>query len=187
VSFSRYGVGSSLDASSRSRGDAKCLSHTITESNTPYTANDLGDPRIMSLRIDGDCVVGELCQLASLGHRVGHGESLAQADVRGRIIQQTRLTKGLTVLLIRVCMKLGAAGFPIFFVIVLQFPPQLARRSATQGFDGCGQPVHRCICPSPYFPMVMSFSKNYNRIFVSSETWQMSNGSTYAPGWGQPG
>jgi hypothetical protein len=41
-------------------GRARTLSassHTRTELDTPYTANDLGDPRIMSLRTDDEQVV----------------------------------------------------------------------------------------------------------------------------------
>jgi hypothetical protein len=69
--------------------------------------------------------------------------------------------------LIRVCMKAGAADIPIFFVIALLFSPQLARRSTTQGFDGRGQSVHRCICLSLYFMIMMilttmSFSEIHN-------------------------
>jgi hypothetical protein len=78
-----------------------------------------------------------------------------------------RDTEGLTMSLIRLCMKAGAADFPIFFVIALLFSPQLARRSTTQGFDGRGQSVHQCICLSLYFMITiilitMSFSKHSN-------------------------
>ena len=106
--------------------------HLIQEQilNTLFTANDLGHPRIMGLRTGEERVVGELCQL--LGHRVGHRGCLAQAGVRGGIIQQTRLTKGLTVSLIGVCMKVGAAGFPILFVIALLFPPTCSPFSNTR-------------------------------------------------------
>jgi hypothetical protein len=78
--FIRMGWHPSLDASSGSREVAR------TEQNTLYTANDLGDPRIMSLQIDEKQVVGELCQLTNLNYRARHGGCLAQVGVRGRII-----------------------------------------------------------------------------------------------------
>ena len=136
--------------------------HLIQEQilNTLFTANDLGDPRIMGLRTGEERVVGELCQL--LGHRVGHRGCLAQAGVRGGIIQQTRLTKGLTVSLIGVCMKVGGARFSDNYCDRSSIFPQLARRSATQVFDEPGQFLRQCICSSLYFLIIMSFSKNSN-------------------------
>jgi hypothetical protein len=78
--FTRMGLASPLDASSGSREVAG------TELNALYTANDLGDSRIMDLRTDEKQVVGELCQLTNLNYRARH---LAQVGVRGGIIQQT--------------------------------------------------------------------------------------------------
>jgi hypothetical protein len=46
-------------------------SHTRTELDTPYTASNLGDLRIMNLRTNEEQVVGELCQLANLNCQVG--------------------------------------------------------------------------------------------------------------------
>jgi hypothetical protein len=117
-------------------------SRWLAELNALSTANDLGDPRIMNLRADEGQVDGELCQLANPNYRARYGGCLAQAGIMGGIIQQTRPTEGLIVSLIGVCMKVGAASFPIFFAIALLFPPQLARRSATQGFDGRDQSLH---------------------------------------------
>jgi hypothetical protein len=68
--FMRVGLASFLDASSGSREVTK------TEPNTFYTANDLGDPRITSLRTDEKQVAGELCQLTNLNYRARHGECL---------------------------------------------------------------------------------------------------------------
>jgi hypothetical protein len=52
--FMRVGLASLLDASSGLREVAR------TEPNTLYMANDLGDPRITSLRTDEKQVAGEL-------------------------------------------------------------------------------------------------------------------------------
>jgi hypothetical protein len=51
-------------------------------------------------------------------------------------------------------------------------PPQLARRSATQGVHTHGQSLHRFICPSLYCLVMVSFQSLRLRIFVSSQTWQ---------------
>jgi hypothetical protein len=103
-------------------GHARTLgapSHTRTELNTLYTANDLGDSRIMSLRTDEEQAVA--CQLANLNYRMMHGGCLAQAGVIGGIIQQMRLAEGLTASPIVVCMKVGAAVFSDTFCD--RFPP----------------------------------------------------------------
>jgi hypothetical protein len=107
--FMRVGLASSLDASSGSHEVAR------TELNTLYTANDLRGPRITSLRTDEKQAVGELCQLTNFNYRARHGGCLAQVGVGGGVIQQTRLTEGLTVPFIGVCMKVGAAGFSDIF------------------------------------------------------------------------
>jgi hypothetical protein len=50
-----------------------------------------------------------------LNHWARHGGCLAQVGVRDGIVQQTRLTDGLAVSFIRVCMKVCAAGFSDIF------------------------------------------------------------------------
>jgi hypothetical protein len=54
-------------------------------------------------------------------------EDASRKRTSGGIIQQTRLTKGLTVPLIRVCIKAGVAGFSVFFFLrsLFYFPPNV--------------------------------------------------------------
>ena len=137
------------------RARTMSVSYTGTELNTLCTANDLGDPRITSLRTDEERVIRELCQLTNLNYRARHEGYLAQVGVRCGTIQQTRLAEGPTT-----SHEGWRGGFSFFFAIAFLFSPQLARRSATQGFDGRGQSVYRRICPSLYFLIMMSFSKN---------------------------
>jgi hypothetical protein len=144
-------------------------SHTRTESNTLYAANDLGVPRIMSLRTDEEQVVGELCQLTNLNHRMRHGGCLAQVGIRGGAHATNATRRGSD----RVACWGLHEGWPadLFFAIALLFSPQLARRSATQRFDGRGQFLRRCICSSLYFLVMAFFRKFQLRISVSSKTW----------------
>jgi hypothetical protein len=111
-----------------------------TELNALYTANDPGDPRIINLRTDEEQVIGELCQSTNLNYRARHGGCLTQVGVRGRMIQRTRLTEGLTVSLIGVCMKVGAAGFLILFVIALLFPSNLLAVQQYKDLTGAADP-----------------------------------------------
>jgi hypothetical protein len=113
---------------------------TRTELNTLYTANNLGDPRIMSLRTDEEQVIGELCQPTNLHYRARHEGCLTRVGVRGGMIQRMRLTEGLTVALVGVCMKVGAAGFPILLVIALLFPPNLLAVQQHKDLTGAADP-----------------------------------------------
>ena len=139
VSFSLYERDWHLEWVARNRRVLR-LVITRTELNTLYTANDLGDPRTISLRTDEEQVIGELCQPTNLNYPARHGGCLTQVGVRGGMIQRTRLTVGLTMSLIGVCMKVGAAGFPMLFVIALLFPPNLLAVQQQKDLTGAADP-----------------------------------------------
>jgi hypothetical protein len=62
------------------------------------------------------------------------------------------------------CLHGGWRGgfFRYFFRSLFSFPPQLARRSATQGPDGCGQFPHQCVRLTPYCAITLSFYNIFN-------------------------
>jgi hypothetical protein len=93
-------------------GRARTLSAS-PHTRTLYTANDLGDPGIMSFRTDKERVVRGLCQPASPRLSGGAWRVSGASGRQGRDHPKS---------LIGVCMKVGAVGFSDTFVIALLSP-----------------------------------------------------------------